>query len=78
MRECGILPGKLIEQDLITFTCTFFHKGFGNQTALLFLLGVSAISTEAATGLLFHIEVEVISTDWAKFHLGLVLIRISV
>lgn len=66
MRQRRILPGELIQKDLVALTRPLLDERLHDETTLLFLLLVPAVAAQTCEAVGIRIQIEVVVTGWTE------------
>jgi len=69
MRQCRILPGKFIQQYLISLTRPLLNNGFHRQATLCVVLRIATRATYTQQSSRFCVHVKIVFALGAKLHL---------
>ncbi len=61
-----ILPGELIEQDLIALARALLHQRLHNETTTLLLLFVAAVSAHTEQPIRLRVQIQIVVARWAE------------
>ncbi len=66
MRQRRILPGELIQKDLVALARPLLDERLHDQATLLFLLLVAAVAAQTREAVGIRIQIEVVVTGWTE------------